>query len=264
MDAREDRLAEYYDRRYDRGYQEGLRGYEYARWSALRAVIPRAMAGRRPAVVLDYGCGSGLFTPLLRALYPTAEIWGCDISPRALELFAARHPGLASRLEMVDGHRARLADESVDLCLSVEVMEHVLDLGAYLGDVARLLRPGGIFVWTTPCANALSLEHWIARGRGLIRPTPEGYRVWAWEDPAHVRRLTSAEAAEQLARAGLRCAGFRFRSHLFSYLCDRLIRAWPGLTRTGERLMLLDFLLFRRLPNGASMIGWAAKPGGAS
>lgn len=253
-------LSEYYDQRYANGYQETLSGYEYARWQALRHFLRRVADVGKPEVVVDYGCGSGLYAPLWRELFPGAEIRGCDVSAKALSLYEANHPGLAAELQLVKDNRSGLESDSADLCVSVEVMEHVEDTVAYLTDVARLLRPGGVFVWTTPCANRYSLEHVYSSLTGRIRPTDEGYRVWTWEDPAHLRRLRTAEVVPLLRRAGLLPGGFRFRAHAFSFLCDRMIRRWPGRKRLWERMMLLDYALLRRLPNGASMIGWAVKP----
>lgn len=48
-----------------------------------------------------------------------------------------------------------------------------------------------------------------------------------------------------------------FRSHLFSFVCTKLFRG--PLWKLGEKMMLLDYSLFRLLPNGASMIGFAIK-----
>jgi len=160
---------------------------------------------------------------------------------------------------LVKNNTAELPPASFDLCVSIEVMEHVLDLPAYLADVCRLLRPGGMFVWTTPCANRFPIEHAYARLTDNIARTGEGAVRWKFEDPAHLRRLTSVQAEAALRRAGFVRAGFRFRAHLFSFVCDRLMRRLPAGRQLFERAMRLDYALFRRLPNGASMLGWAIK-----
>lgn len=254
-------LTAYYNHRYTQGYQNQLSGYEYARWVALRSVLKSVMRNKKPMTVLDYGCGSGLFTPLLKELFPNAAIWGCDISLEALNRFAKQHLNLAARLELIQGGRGKssLPDNSVDLCISVEVMEHVQDIDHYLNEITRILQPGGVFVWTTPCANLFSLESILAVVTKKIRQTIEGYRVWTWEDPGHLRRLRSAEVADLLSKTQLNCKGFRFRAHAFSFICDQLLRRFPRHAGFWEKLMLLDYTLFRRLPNAASMIGWAIK-----
>src|SRR3990172_9055975 len=87
--------------------------------------------------------------------------------------------------------------------------------------------------------------------------TNEGYRRWKWEDPTHLRRLTSKEIQGKLEKHGFDKIIFRFRSHFFSFVCTALMRG--PLSRLGERMMLLDYFLFRIFPNGASMIGAARK-----
>ena len=83
------------------------------------------------------------------------------------------------------------------------------------------------------------------------------YRRWTWEDPTHVRRLKTAEIADVLAAHGFEDVRFRFRSHLWSFLCT--YAPTSRLTALRNRLMGLDYGLFRRFPNGASMIGAATK-----
>jgi ubiquinone/menaquinone biosynthesis C-methylase UbiE len=156
---------------------------------------------------------------------------------------------------VVKDKQALFENNYFDIVLSIEVMEHVEDLNAYLLDVHRLIRPGGTFVWTTPCANRNSIEHMIGILTRSIENTTDGYRRWKWEESSHLRRMRSNEIRQRLEEIGFGKCEFRFRAHVFSYLCTRFCKG--PLTHLGERLMLLDYLLFRRLPNGASMIGSA-------
>lgn len=257
-----DRIASgVYNAKYtDRQYRETLDGCEVARWRALRHFIRQiAPIGDRSSslALLDYGAGSGLFVDLWKATFPGAALYATDVSSVALERLIQRHPELLGRVGLVEGDRAPFDDAQFDVVTSVEVMEHVLDLDAYLRDVYRLLKPGGVFIWTTPCANRFSIEHLYCLSLGQIEATSEGYRRWTWEEPTHVRRLRSEEARAHLAQAGFRDVAFRFRAHFFSAVCAYLLRG--PLKPAAERLMLLDYALFRRLPNGASMIGAAVR-----
>lgn len=252
-------LGPLYDDLYARGYRSCLAGYELARWEALRHFllrVTRAGAARR---VLDYGAGSGAFVPLWQAVFPRAEFAFCDVSAVALEKLQSAYPEYRGRCRLVRGGRAEMEAESADVIISVEVLEHVEDLAGYAADIYRLLTPGGVFVWTTPCANPLSIEHLYNRLTRQIDPTPEGYRRWRWEDPTHLRRLTSGEAAVLLRRAGFTSVGFRYRAHLFSFVCTHT-PARRLAAPVKDYLMRLDYGLFRRLPNGASMLGWARRP----
>jgi SAM-dependent methyltransferase len=246
-----------YDARYAGSYRAKLSGYEVARFSALGHFIPRVAKASSARTVLDYGSGSGLHVPLWEEVFPGAAFSFADLSGKALEKLGAKHPAYAARTHLVVGDHVDLPSESFDAVVSVEVMEHVEHLDRYLGEISRLLKPGGFFIWTTPCANALSIEHVYNALTGQIDATPSGSRRWRWEEPTHVRRLKTAEAKAACGAAGFDEVDFRFRAHFFSFACTKLLM--KRLPKLAERLMLLDYALFRRLPNGASMIGCARK-----
>jgi ubiquinone/menaquinone biosynthesis C-methylase UbiE len=246
-----------YNQRYTDGYREVLSGYEIARWKALESLISKTLRLRDLKKVLDYGGGSGLHVGLWERLFPEAELYFCDISSVAKEKFQEKYPQLSGQYFMIDNNKAQCEDETYDVVVSIEVMEHVGNLQLYIHDIQRVLKPGGIFIWTTPCANSFSIEHVYSLFTGQIEPTAEGYRRWKWEDPTHLRRLKSKEAEALLLQNNFSNIHFRFRAHFFSFIISYL----PG--QRGQRLrnylMTLDYSLFRLFPNGASMIGFAQK-----
>lgn len=252
---------EVYDQRYAGDYRSTLSGYEVARFAALRHFIPavarpRTASSTSPSI-LDYGCGSGLHIPLWEELFPSASFSFADISGKALEKLGAKHPRHANACALIENDHVDLPSNSFDAITSIEVMEHVADLHAYLAEVHRLLKPGGVFIWTTPCANRLSVEHVYNILTRQVDTTPDGSRRWRWEDPTHVRRLRSSEAAAACRAVGFGDVAFRYRAHFFSFVCTKLLmKSRPKLA---ERLMLLDYSLFRRFSNAASMIGAAWK-----
>ncbi|MBU1022633.1 methyltransferase domain-containing protein [bacterium] len=245
---------ERYDLRYSSDYRQKISGFEVARWDALSHFIPNIAGIKGAPKLLDYGSGSGLYVPLWKKLLPDTELHCCDISSVALEKLSEKFPDLTNRCYLVDGYRAETGDEQFDAVISVEVMEHVEDVESYLRDVHRLLKPGGKFIWTTPCANPFSIEHIIYYLTGQIEQLDDGYRRWKSEADVHVRRFKSGEVKSLLYKNGFEDVNFRFRSHLFSYLGTR----FPGkLKHLAEKMMTLDYRLFRRMPNGASMLGVA-------
>ena len=250
-------LAEVYDRRYSGNYRQDLSGYEVARWKAVEHFVTRVTNLSGAKRVMDYGAGSGLHVDLWERIFPDAELHFCDISSVGIEKLKTSFPKYEEHCSVIQDNRADASDQEFDVVVSIEVMEHVEDLTAYLTDVCRLLKPGGHFVWTTPCSNELSIEDVYAKMTGTIDPTAEGYRRWRWEEPTHIRRMKSGEAEQRLRDVGFTNVDFRFRAHLFSFLVSALPHRW--LRRAGQPLMYLDYSLFRRLRNGASMIGVARK-----
>ena len=94
--------------------------------------------------VLDYGCMDGIFTLRLQQL--GAEAVGYDISPAAIaqaEKFrgAAAHPVFTT---------VAPGPGQFDLVYCNEVLEHVGDDAAFVGELVGFLAPGGVLVGTTP------------------------------------------------------------------------------------------------------------------
>lgn len=117
-----------------------------------------------PALVLDAGCGTGFGLPLLRARYPEARLLGLDLALAMLQQTRARHGqtrGWRSWLSRLTPHpspltlvcgdieRLPLARDSVDLVWSNLTLQWVGDLQATLREVHRVIRPGGLFAFST-------------------------------------------------------------------------------------------------------------------
>lgn len=246
-----------YNARYIDGYRDTLNGYEVARWSALHHLANKVLKINNVAKVLDYGCGNGLHVPLWQELFPHAELYFADISDVAISQLSEKYPEYKSHCSIIENDKTVYNDNTFNLIVSIEVMEHVEDVNAYLAEIYRILKPGGLFIWTTPCGNALSFEHVYSKITKQITPTKEGYRRWNWEDKEHLRRLKTTEASQLLRSVGFSKPRYKFRAHLFSFICTRLLKG--KYEKFGERLMLLDYKLFRNIPNGASMIGVTRK-----
>lgn len=103
--------------------------------------------------VADYGAGTGfLLEALLRA---GVRSWGYDTSPESVERLRARfgsHPHFAGAEVIAAGEEAGSAREPVDTVFLVEVFEHLDDATGHevLAGIARLLKPGGVLLLTTP------------------------------------------------------------------------------------------------------------------
>ena len=125
---------------------------------------------------------------------------------------------------LVKNNTALIDSEQFDVITSVEVMEHMHDLYDYLKDIKRLLKPNGYFIWTTPYANILSIEHIYGELTGQIEKGNSILRIWKWDDPTQLRRLKTRELREILMDSGFYNINFRFRTHLFSFLCTNFFR----------------------------------------
>jgi SAM-dependent methyltransferase len=100
--------------------------------------------------ILEYGCGVGSAAATVAPV--DARITGIDISPTAIDL-ARRSAGAAGceniTFEQMNAEALRFDDDSFDLVCGSGILHH-LDLDVALGEVARVLRPGGRGVFIEP------------------------------------------------------------------------------------------------------------------
>lgn len=103
------------------------------------------------ARILDVGTSTGTNLRMLRDLGYTNFI-GLDFSPEAIRF--CREKGLG---EVKEGNIKELPfpDESFDLVLATDIIEHIDDDKKALSEIERVLRPGGHALFTVPAFNAL-------------------------------------------------------------------------------------------------------------
>ncbi len=102
--------------------------------------------------VLDVGCGAGFGVAHLAAAARLAL--GVEIEAAVVAAAARRYrrPGVA--FACMDGVRLGVRSSSMDLVTCFQVLEHVPDQRGFLGEIARVLRPTGLALLSTP--NALT------------------------------------------------------------------------------------------------------------
>ncbi|MFL6821659.1 MAG: bifunctional 2-polyprenyl-6-hydroxyphenol methylase/3-demethylubiquinol 3-O-methyltransferase UbiG [Xanthobacteraceae bacterium] len=153
-----------------------------------------ALAGLR---VLDIGCGGGILSEPLARL--GAEVVGADPSQTNIEA-AKLH---ASEAGIVVDYRVTTAEaladegERFDLVLAMEVVEHVADLGLFIGRCAEMVRPGGAMITATLNRTLKSFALAIVGAEYVLRWLPRGTHQWD-------KFVTPNELEAALERHGLR------------------------------------------------------------
>jgi ubiquinone/menaquinone biosynthesis C-methylase UbiE len=108
---------------------------------------------------LDLGCGDGRLTESLRA----ATIVGADVSLVALERAARRVRGMRV-VRLQPDEPLPFEDNSFDLVLCAETLEHVRDVQLLLSEARRVLRPAGRLAITTPAHSRRTALRLLFRG----------------------------------------------------------------------------------------------------
>ena len=115
------------------------------RWIETPLLIGRrgVLAGLR---VLEIGCGRGVGLEILLGL-GAAEVVGLDIDPPMIRLAQKRLAGDGNRakIEIGDAEAIQAPDASFDSVVDFGILHHVPGWPKALGEIARVLKPGGMF-----------------------------------------------------------------------------------------------------------------------
>lgn len=97
---------------------------------------------------LDLGCGDGTILKRIFDHVGPREVVGIDLDPR--EIAAARATGLYATVHTGPGSEIPESDCEFDFVFSNSVLEHIPELAPVFAEVARILKPGGVFYFTVP------------------------------------------------------------------------------------------------------------------
>ena len=176
---------------------------------ALRALLP-PLTG---ATVLDMGCGAGDLSAYC-AGQGAAQVTAADISEKMLALARETnaHPNIAYQRTAIED--LAFAPASFDSVVSSFAVHYVQDYAALAANVARWLRPGGVFVYSTEhpilTARKAGDQRWVRddAGKKLYWPVDdyqdEGERRVHWfVDGVAKYHRTMAALVNGLVAAGL-------------------------------------------------------------
>lgn len=139
--------------------------------------------------VLEVGCGRGHLTQ--RLADRGIDVTGIDVNPNAAEM-AETDRVLTMRAESLD-----FADDSFDFVLSVHALEHIPPLEEAVGEMARVLRPGGTALHIYPAEPIQGIfaipTSIILHGTPFKAREVHCHRLW----PAKLRRLMVSVGLEE-------------------------------------------------------------------
>ena len=143
-----------------RSFGKAARTYDEAavlqREVCTRALERLELVKLEPSAILDAGCGTGFAAQALHARYPRATLIGLDIAEGMLHSARARAPSwkkwLGRSREVFicgDNERLPIRSASVDMVWSNLAYQWAVDLPAVFAECQRVLRPGGLLIFTT-------------------------------------------------------------------------------------------------------------------
>jgi 2-polyprenyl-6-hydroxyphenyl methylase/3-demethylubiquinone-9 3-methyltransferase len=253
---------ELYDRMADtwwdeRGLLHLLKALNPARFGYLRRVLLEELrlspAGLR---ALDVGCGGGLLAEEFAGL--GFAVTGVDPSERSLAAARthAAQAGLPIEYRRASGEALPFAADSFDVVYCCDVLEHVADLVQVIRESARVLKPGGVYLYDTINRTLLSrlvviqlLQEWH-----WSRLMPPNLHDWR-------RFIRPKELAGLLEQNGLHPAGLRGLKPRASPVA--IVRALRGCKRGrlsySEAVQRMD--IGESSDTSVSYLGYARKAG---
>jgi SAM-dependent methyltransferase len=150
-------------------------------WFRRHEVVYQQLAPRCAGLeVLEAGCGEGYGADLISRV--ARRVIALDYDETTVAHVRARYP----RVEVMHGNLAELplADASVDVVVNFQVIEHLWDQTQFVRECARVLRPPGLLMVSTP--NRIT----FSPGRDI--PI----------NPFHTRELNADELTRLLVDAG--------------------------------------------------------------
>lgn len=123
--------------------------FVYGRYSNVIKIIENIFKeGLHNNKILDLGCGDGVLSHLLNS--KGAIVSGIDYSEIAIEFAKEKTKG--STIDFTHGSAYDLPydDNSFDIVVSSDVIEHLQNTSIYLSEIKRVVRPKGLVVISTP------------------------------------------------------------------------------------------------------------------
>lgn len=152
--------------------------------------------------MLDIGCGGGILSEPLARL--GAEMVGADPSEDNINAAQAHAEtaGLAVDYRAITAEELAADGERFDVVLAMEVVEHVIDVRAFVASCATMVKPGGLMIAATLNRTLKSFALAIVGAEYVLRWVPRGTHQWD-------KFVTPVELENAMERAGLQVTGER-------------------------------------------------------
>ncbi len=165
--------------------------------------------------LLDIGCGGGVFTESLSYYYPNINIFGCDISKTAISYAKKLGAGNIKYRVINNGHFP-YSDNFFDVCICLDVLEHVPDIFHFIKEIKRVLKKDGMLYLIVPCENQPYTCSWLLSKVHLW--TNLTYRYYGHVHP----EFTHKKVIKFLNKNGFKIDNIKYSEH-FIYQFLRLL-----------------------------------------
>jgi SAM-dependent methyltransferase len=225
-----------------------------ARFDVFRRILADIGAPLRPSTkLMDFGCGEGQLVQA--ALSQGLDAYGCDLYDVKYS-----YPWENLRADLRETNRVRpiqrpyrlpFDDGSMDVVISDQVFEHVLDYPQAIAELHRVMRPGGAFLHCFPSRYRWIEGHIFVPMASMFRPR---WWLWIWAAVGIRNQFQSEMSAAQVVEANA-----QFLEHGTLYLGPRRIKA-----EFGRYFSSVEYVERFFLPHSRRLSALHYIPGGAA
>ena len=209
--------VEFYEHRYEEGYMD--------EWESLKKKqVKEVLLGLglpEKGKALDFGCGTGVFTRIIKDTLPGWEVYGVEISKMAVQNASRKNPDCTFFIAD-DGKKY---EHQFDFLFSHHVMEHVQDLEETFSIINSYLKPHSSQLHILPCGNPGSYEYNIVQLRKNGIEKDKDNRFF-FEEPGHLRRMTTDEFSAWEKKIGFEL-GENFYTNQYAGAINWITKASP-------------------------------------
>jgi ubiquinone/menaquinone biosynthesis C-methylase UbiE len=175
---------------------------------------------------LDLGCGDGLIASILsKSKVEFNHMIGLDIDEKEIEL--AKERNIYSQLITASSNDIPIDSSSLDFVFSNSVLEHIQDIHGTLAEVSRILKPNGLFIFTTPSIYFQEL----LKGPLIFKHLRKKYLEDIDKRCAHLRYWSEEQWKKELDKNKLKICTVKY------YLDKYQTQRWEDLSRLTSGLL---------------------------
>lgn len=140
-------------------YQKGIQKNLFQRfWHTNKLKIVSSLMPHSPKKILDVGSASGWFISELSKKHPQAKCHGIDVYKQAISYGKKFYPHIEFRL--ADAHALPYKNNTFDVVISTEVLEHVDSPKEALLEIKRVLKKNGVAIIELDSGSILFSVAW--------------------------------------------------------------------------------------------------------
>ncbi len=166
--------------------------------------------------VLDLGCGNGAFTGLLAS--QGFAVQGCDASSSGIRIAQTSFPGVPFFQHDLSNTLPEIHSSRYDAVVSLEVIEHLLLPRTLLANALRALRPGSVFILSTPFHG-----YWKNLALAITNKYDDHWHPL--RDFGHVKFFSKRTLLQLMAESGFETQAWLTAGRMPPLACSMLVAA---------------------------------------